>query len=386
MSDLLMGPGEMILFLCVMTFLGFIGYLIGTSTNKGWAGFWLAFFLGPIGWIIVLLLPRENKITYEQPAPQISRPAYPDLDSDEYKIWLVQAYDIQKNEVLGNYVCQKKLFKTVDLALDFAHSIEIKKRAQAHDEEKKRKENIERTRKDRIENIAVRKRASQKNWKNIKIKARAFIVAYRLWGIGLACLTLVGIATCVYEDVLEATCESPPNIVNYDPTLIAGEKFYRGALLQYLKEYEPTISNISQKEATKTDVRFTCLNGLTGNIKLTLNSCMGTISRPFSDTSGASGCDGDLYRKGYLSLPIELDPATITTEAFGDFHGLNRSGREFFSDGGVLSLNIIKSAEMEITGTYQPSDWSIRYDAKAGKAYPSSLIEKITIPITLNKE
>ena len=373
-------------FFLLVIIAGFIGFLIGSTVKKGVGGFFLGFFLGPIGWIIVLLLPRENKTVHTQPPAQISPPADAHLDNDEYKIWLVQTYEIKRNEVLDSYVCNEKLFKTIDLALDFAHSLEIKARAQAHDEEKKRIENIERIRKDRIENIAVIKRASQKNWKNIKIKARVFIVAYRLWGIGLACLTLVGIATFVYEDVLEATCESPPNKVNYDPTLIAGEKFYRGALLHYLKEYEPTISNISKKEATKTDVRFTCLNGLTGNIKLTLNSCMGTISRPFSDTSGASGCDGDLYRKGYLSLPIELDPATITTEAFGDFHGLNRSGREFFSDGGVLSLNIIKSAEMEITGTYQPSDWSIRYDSKAGKAYPSSLIEKITIPITLNKE
>ena len=38
---------------------GVIGAFLGESVNKGTAGFWLGFFLGPIGWIIVFLLPRE---------------------------------------------------------------------------------------------------------------------------------------------------------------------------------------------------------------------------------------------------------------------------------------------------------------------------------------
>ena len=43
---------------------GIVGGILGSSVNKGRLGFLLGFFFGPIGWVIVLLLPRRVE---EQP-------------------------------------------------------------------------------------------------------------------------------------------------------------------------------------------------------------------------------------------------------------------------------------------------------------------------------
>lgn len=39
---------------------GIIGYFIGKSKNRTSAGFWFGFFLGIIGWVIVLVGPDLN--------------------------------------------------------------------------------------------------------------------------------------------------------------------------------------------------------------------------------------------------------------------------------------------------------------------------------------
>lgn len=112
-------------FIFFMAFLcGCVGAFLGGFVDKDFAGFWLGCFLGPIGWVIVFLLPRENNSL----APKASPPQPYSLDNDEYKIWLVEAYHIQKNETLNQYVCENKLFDSVDLAVEFAHSAEIQLR------------------------------------------------------------------------------------------------------------------------------------------------------------------------------------------------------------------------------------------------------------------
>ncbi len=46
-----------------------------------------------------------------------------DLVNDEYKIWLVDRYNITKNEALAGLVCDKKIFQTIDAALSHAHEL-----------------------------------------------------------------------------------------------------------------------------------------------------------------------------------------------------------------------------------------------------------------------
>ena len=116
---------------------GVIGVFLGSSVNRGGAGFFLGFFLGPIGWIIVLLLPRETSNSPQTQAqtqkPKEGPPR--DLTSDEYKVWLGKKYEISRNELFDQFECDGKLFESLDDALKYADEIEAEieaeKKAQA---------------------------------------------------------------------------------------------------------------------------------------------------------------------------------------------------------------------------------------------------------------
>ena len=104
---------------------GVIGLVLGTIVDKLGAGFFLGLLLGPIGWIIVFLLPRDTQTQVANaestPAskPTSSRPER-DLDSDAYKIWLGKQYNITKNDLFDKYECDEKLFATLDEALIYS--------------------------------------------------------------------------------------------------------------------------------------------------------------------------------------------------------------------------------------------------------------------------
>jgi len=110
---------------------GVIGLVLGAIVDKLGAGFFLGLLLGPIGWIIVFLLPRDTQTQVANaestPAskPTSSRPER-DLDSDAYKIWLGKQYNITKNDLFDKYECDEKLFATLDEALIYADEIEIR--------------------------------------------------------------------------------------------------------------------------------------------------------------------------------------------------------------------------------------------------------------------
>ena len=65
---------------------GGIGAALGTTIEKSSMGFWLGLILGPIGWILVFLLPRKEtgaNTAIEKTAPlsattEISYPEYPE--------------------------------------------------------------------------------------------------------------------------------------------------------------------------------------------------------------------------------------------------------------------------------------------------------------------
>jgi len=47
-----------------------------------------------------------------------------EISNDAYKIYLVKKYKIEKNLVLDSFILKDKLFKSIDEALSFAHSID----------------------------------------------------------------------------------------------------------------------------------------------------------------------------------------------------------------------------------------------------------------------
>ncbi|SVD81197.1 uncharacterized protein METZ01_LOCUS434051, partial [marine metagenome] len=114
---------------------GIVGLFLGSSVNRGGAGFFLGFFLGPIGWIIVFLLPRETGNSPQAQAPK-ERPSSQtkaakerpprDLASDEYKVMLGKKYEITRNELFEKFECDGKLFESLDDALKYADELEAK--------------------------------------------------------------------------------------------------------------------------------------------------------------------------------------------------------------------------------------------------------------------
>ena len=109
---------------------GLVGCVLGLITDKGWAGFFLGAFLGPIGWIIVFLLPKDEEATTQTSQQSVSRTNAPerDLSSDAYKIWLGKTYSIVKNDLFEKYECDEKLFDTLDEAISYADRLEREKR------------------------------------------------------------------------------------------------------------------------------------------------------------------------------------------------------------------------------------------------------------------
>ena len=114
---------------------GIVGAFLGGIVDKMSAGFWLGAFLGPIGWIIVFLLPRDSedkKDSHSQSAPQSNIPAPPpedtDLSSDSYRLYLGKKYDIQRNDLFQQFECKEKLFESLDEAMVFADELEARER------------------------------------------------------------------------------------------------------------------------------------------------------------------------------------------------------------------------------------------------------------------
>lgn len=64
---------------------------------------------------------------------KIEEDSFPDknLSNDAYKIYLVKKYEIEKNDVLAKFICNDRLFATVDEALEFAHSLEVMQGAES---------------------------------------------------------------------------------------------------------------------------------------------------------------------------------------------------------------------------------------------------------------
>lgn len=123
---------------------GFVGMAIADHKHGSKpAGFWLGFLLWPIGLVIAALLgspatAQKVEAASRKKPTKLDDAIERDLSNARYKVWLIDAYRIEKNEVLGEFLCGENSFKTVDEALDFAHAKEVEKQAQAEIERQKR--------------------------------------------------------------------------------------------------------------------------------------------------------------------------------------------------------------------------------------------------------
>jgi membrane-associated protease RseP (regulator of RpoE activity) len=127
---------ETLLFLLFLwLFSSFISGLLGLfiANNKGVdgvTGFIFGFLMPGIGLVITALLNPSKTVAPEKPKLRPSRPPLEkqSLSDPEYKLWLVSEYNIQRNDVLGEFLCRGKLFPTIDDALSFAHSVDVDRR------------------------------------------------------------------------------------------------------------------------------------------------------------------------------------------------------------------------------------------------------------------
>ena len=128
---------------------GGIGAIIGSSVEKGVVGLFLGAFLGPIGWIIVLLLPRDSvqqthafssSIASKGNKTQVlEAPATRDLADDAYKLYLAEKYGIKRNDAFQKFVCDNTMFDSMDIAL--AHASQLEDEAlKAQEQEKSERE------------------------------------------------------------------------------------------------------------------------------------------------------------------------------------------------------------------------------------------------------
>ena len=89
-------------------------------------------------------MPRDQE-SKEVSSASRKKPPRPerDLESDAYKIWLGDAYNIRKNELFEKYELGGNLFETLDEALGDAHQREIEKEEMLGKVERNRQERQE---------------------------------------------------------------------------------------------------------------------------------------------------------------------------------------------------------------------------------------------------
>lgn len=103
--------------------------------------FWISFFLGPIGLILVALsnrLPERSEASAA--SARTSFDGERDLASDGYRLWLAERYNIKRHDVFQRFVLGDKTFENLDDVLQYAHGIEEETALRAKEAEEKKLE------------------------------------------------------------------------------------------------------------------------------------------------------------------------------------------------------------------------------------------------------
>ena len=128
---------------------GLVGLGLGGIVGKGGAGLLLGLFLGPFGWIIVFLLPRDSEDSpstpgySSSPTPTTQNRPERNLESDAYKIWLGKQYNITRNDLFGKFECDEKLFDSLLDALTYADELEKQQEEKQESDRRERSAQVE---------------------------------------------------------------------------------------------------------------------------------------------------------------------------------------------------------------------------------------------------
>ena len=138
----------LIMFFIAVLIFGTVGGVLGGTVNKSGAGLFLGLLLGPIGWIIVFLLPRDSEesqvpmYSSSPTPPNLNRPER-DLESDAYKIWLGKQHNITRNDLFEKFECNEKLFDSLLDALTYADELEKQQEEKQESDRRERSAQVE---------------------------------------------------------------------------------------------------------------------------------------------------------------------------------------------------------------------------------------------------
>jgi len=112
-----------------------VGVLASNRGRSGFTWFLISVVISPLlGFIFVLVMENLSAkqvvlIQSDSPSKEVTLEGNyrgePELSNDSYKIYLTKRYGILKNDVLGQYVIDEKLFSDIDTAIEFAHAREL---------------------------------------------------------------------------------------------------------------------------------------------------------------------------------------------------------------------------------------------------------------------
>ena len=117
-----------ILFVATAPLAALIPAVIASNKGRSFLGFYV---YGLFFWLIALIhsLVMESRETpnpdaENEESPPTKKPATRDLDSDAYKLYLAEKYSIKRNDAFEKFVCDDKLFDSIDIALAHANRLE----------------------------------------------------------------------------------------------------------------------------------------------------------------------------------------------------------------------------------------------------------------------
>jgi ribosomal protein L40E len=90
--------------------------------RSGFAWFFLSFLISPL--LALILVLALKPVVEEVVVEEVGFDGTRDLTNDAYKLFLSKKYEIQKNDVFDKFVCQEKMYPTIDEALIYAHDLE----------------------------------------------------------------------------------------------------------------------------------------------------------------------------------------------------------------------------------------------------------------------
>ena len=97
--------------------------LVANIKNRSvWSWIGISLLISPLLSLIILIF--MSKLPESAIVEEVDFVGAKDLSSDSYKIYLTKKYKIEKNQTLDSYICNEKMFGSLDLALKEADVLE----------------------------------------------------------------------------------------------------------------------------------------------------------------------------------------------------------------------------------------------------------------------